>query len=156
MLFGRTEGWNGRRKRRDFLCRVWMSFGIKCHAVNVKGGEERWCLQGCLLQSCSSLSLFFGSLSRLRPETCSGLLLLPFLKLLYNSFLTATNILPRGQDLPPKYAFKCTSSHSCTRTHTHTHSHPYATPLHPSLSYRHVHTSQLPLYACFKEITEAS
>ena len=95
--------------------------------------------------SSSFLSVFFSSsLSLPHSQTCSRFFLLLFLKLLRACFLTATNILPRGQDLPLNMHAR---AHACVRTHTHTHS---SSP-HPF-----IHTAQLPLYACFKEITEAS
>lgn len=101
-----------------------------------------------------SVSFFFfcSSLSLLRSQTCSRFLLLPFLKLLYAGFLTATNILPRGQDLPLNMHAR---AHACMCTHIPTLL-LHICPLPPFLSYIRTHIAQLPLYACFKEITEAS
>lgn len=136
------------------------SFGIKCHTVNVKGGGERrdrrcgssgdntspWFLSSsfCFFPL---LSLSLSTLS----ATCSGhrllllllLLLLLFLMLFYACFLTATNILPPGQDLPPQYACR----RVCLRARTHT-----SAPQ----PFTHTHKNRLPLNPCFKEITEAS
>lgn len=65
-----------------------------------------------------------------------------FLKL-FASFLTATNILPKGRIYP----YICMQRHMLVST----------TPHHlPFLSRKHAHTTQLPLHACFKEITETS
>lgn len=75
-----------------------------------------------------------------------------FLKLLYAGFLTATNILPRGQDLPLNMHAR---AHACMCTHIPTLL-LHICPLPPFLSYIRTHIAQLPLYACFKEITEAS
>ncbi len=66
----------------------------------------------------SSVSLFFSSsLSLLHSQTCSEFLLPLFFKLLYACFLTATNILPRGQDLPLNMHAR---AHACTHAHVPT------------------------------------
>lgn len=115
-------------------------FGIKCHTVNVKGDEERWSWQqhgSVITLPPQSLSPFFcSSLSLLRSKTCSRFLLLPFLKLLYACFLTATNILPRGQDLPLNMHAR---AHACMCTHIPTlllHIH----PRHFSHTYTRTHS----------------
>lgn len=64
------------------------------------------------------LSVTLHTLSNLQWLHLLLLLLLLFLMLFYACFLTATNILPPGQDLPPQYA--CRRACLWARTHTHT------------------------------------
>lgn len=89
------------------------------------------------------LSVTLHTLSNLQWLRLLLLPLLLFLMLFYACFLTATNILPPGQDLPPQYACR----RACLRARTHTHLRP-----NPSRT----HTNRLPLNPCFKEITEAN
>lgn len=69
---------------------------------------------------------------------------------LYACFFDCHQHLALRPGFTPQYACRST----CLRTHTHPHLTSSSTP--PSLSYIHAHKTQLPLYACFKEITEAS
>lgn len=101
------------------ICRC--SFGVKCQTVNVKGGEERWGQRRSLVitlppVSLSSplLCLFFCILKlAVRLFSCC------FLKL-FASFLTATNILPKGRIYP----YICMQRHMLVST----------TPLPPPVS----------------------
>lgn len=126
MLFGREVKMED-EKREIVICR-W-SFGVKCHTVNVKGGDKSWGWWQSLVIMFPPMSLLLCcSLSSLLPsQTCSAVLpLLLILKLCSAKFFTATNISPRGQDLP---------------LHMHARAH---APTPSPLSY----TTQLSLFAC--------
>lgn len=115
------------------ICRC--SFGVKCQTVNVKGGEERWGQRRSLVitlppVSLSSplLCLFFCILKlAVRLFSCC------FLKL-FASFLTATNILPKGRIYP----YICMQRHMLVST----------TPLPPPVSLPQARTHNPVASAC--------
>lgn len=137
MVFGKTTGWNGRRKGREiFFVACGCSFGIKCHTVNVKGGEERRGEAGSgtaqLADNASSrVSLFFffvsSMFSNLRYVSPPAV----FEALLRMLFDCHQHLAPRP-GFTPQYACRST----CLHAHTHTHPHPFK---HPQLSLSYIH-----------------
>lgn len=91
-----------------------------------------------------SVSFFSTSLSLLlHSQTCSASLLLLLFEALCQLF-DCHQHLAQGQDLP---------LHMHATAHACEHNPPYHLPF---LSRKHAHTTQLPLHACFKDITETS
>lgn len=122
------------------------SFCAKCHTVNVKGGEESWDWQRGSLITLPPVS---------SPSSSHLLCLFRILKravgffscCFWSSSVPAFWLPPTSCPEARIYLSICMQEHMLACAHTHTHS---SSP-HPF-----IHTAQLPLYACFKEITEAS
>lgn len=124
-----------------FLCHLQMFSGIKCHTVNVKGGEVITCAavslsSSVLLRLSVCLSVFSN------PQRVSSSAVF---EALLHLLLDCHQHLALRPGFTPQYA--------CTHTLTHTSQTP---PFILALWHTYTHANQLPLCACFKEITEAS
>lgn len=121
MLFGRKDTMAD-GKREIVICRC--SFDVKCHCkCHWWRREVRMAAEFGDNVSFDVASFRFSLSSLLPSQTCSVLPLLLILRLLSAKFLTATNISPRGQDLPP---------------HMHARAHAFAC-YHPLTSFLHSH-----------------